>query len=418
MKGRIRVIGVGDDGCLSLTSRAINAVAEAEILAGASRHLAFFPQFQGERLKLTTPIEGYLQAIAESARQRDVCVLASGDPMFFGIGSRIKTFLDGLEHPPELEIIPSLSAMQLACARLGWASQETGLLSVHGRPLAGLVARLQQGGRFVLLTDAEHNPRRVASHLLEFGETHWRVHLCEALGGVNERVRTFGLEELAQGQAEPVQPLNLMMLERTDALRWGGYPGHCPDDAYAKRTPDRGLITKAPVRAVAVANLRVQPDSVVWDLGAGSGSIGIEAAKQAWQGQVYAVECNPQCYSTLEANRFAHRVDNLTLIKGRAPQALQQLPDPDAVFCGGSRGEMAAIFELAMARLKPGGRLVFSAVTLESLSELHQLCRGAGVDAQVLMLSAAHGQSLAHYTRYQGDNPIHLFTIEKRAEGQ
>ncbi|WP_028112461.1 bifunctional cobalt-precorrin-7 (C(5))-methyltransferase/cobalt-precorrin-6B (C(15))-methyltransferase [Ferrimonas kyonanensis] len=418
MTGRIRLIGIGDDGCLSLTSRAINAIAEAEVLAGSQRHLAFFPQFQGQKLSLTTPLEGYLEAIFAAAEEQEVCVLASGDPLLYGIGTRLHAYADALPTAPELECIPSLSSVQLACAHLGWTSQQTQLLSVHGRPLDGLVAQLQQGDQFALLTDRDNSPTVIARHLLEFDEGHWQLHLCEAMGGPAQRVREFSVAALARGDAGDTAPLNLLLLKRSEPARWGGLGLHSQDDDFLKRTPQRGLITKAPVRAVAVANLNLHADAVVWDIGAGSGSVGIEAAKQAWKGRSFAIECNPECFFQLEGNRLAHRVDHLTVIQGRAPQALTELPAPDAVFCGGSRGEMEPIVDAVMARLKPGGRFVLSAVTLESVAEIHRLCQSRQLDPRILMINCAQSQPLAHYTRYQSDNPIHLFIIEKKAKSQ
>lgn len=412
MRGQIRLVGIGDDGCLSLTSRAMNAISEAEILAGSERHLAFVPQYTGQKLAMTSPLSGFITQIVELASRQDVCVLASGDPLFFGIGPLL--LKAAKQANVDVDIVPSLSSVQLACARYGWPSQQLIMLSVHGRPLSGLVTKLQQADEFALLTDGINTPQVVATHLAKFSETHWQIHVCEALGGVDERCRTFTVAELVAGKAGNVNPLNLMLLRRGDQAPWNGKPGHVRDEEYAKRMPSQGLITKAPIRAIAIANLNLTPDSVMWDIGAASGSVAIESAKQAWRGQIFAIECNSDCFAMLAANRELHKVDNMNIIKHKAPAGLADLPAPDAVFCGGSRGQMSTIFTHVMQVLKTGGRFIVSAVTLDSVTELFSLCRQHQIEPQILMLNSSKTKPLAHYTCYQAENPIHLFIIEKR----
>lgn len=412
MRGQIRLVGIGDDGCLSLTSRAMNAIAEAQILAGSERHLAFVPQYTGQKLVMTSPISGFISQVIEHACHHDICLLASGDPLFFGIGQLLLQAAGKANI--DVDIIPSLSSVQLACAHYGWSSQHLTMLSVHGRPLDGLVVRLQQADEFALLTDGVNTPQVVGQHLHRFGEDHWQIHVCEALGGVDERCRTFTVAELVAGHASEVNPLNLMLLRRGNQSPWNGRPGHVADEHYAKRTPAQGLITKAPIRAVAIANLNLTPDSIMWDIGSASGSVAIESAKQTWRGQTFAIECNPDCFEMLAINRELHKVDNLQIIKHKAPTGLEALPAPNAVFCGGSRGQMSAIYSHVMQVLMPGGRFIVSAVTLDSVTELFNLCRQHEIEPQILMLNVSKTKPLAHYTSYQAENPIHLFIIEKR----
>jgi len=416
MRGQLRVVGIGHEGCASLTSRAINAVAEAEIVAGSERQLSFVPQFTGQRMPMTSPYSAFINQVVEAAKEQDVCLLASGDPLFFGIGNRILALAE--THDVEVEVIPSLSSVQLACARVGWSSHDMTMLSVHGRSISGLVAKLQQSDKFALLTDKLNTPQAIGQYLQQFDETGWQLQLCEALGGNEERTRAFSVAQLAEGAAGEVDPLNVLLLKRDQQPIWGGYPLHSPDTSYDKRVPSKGLITKAPVRAVAVANMQLRPDSTVWDIGAGSGSVSVEAAKLSWHGQCFAVECNPDCYPGLEGNRLQHKVDNLQIIKQKAPLGLDALPDPDAVFCGGSRGEMPTLFAQVMQRLRVGGRFIVSAVTLDSVTEIFSLCKQHQIEPQVMLLQISQSKPLAQYTLYQGENPIHLFIIEKKAEGQ
>ncbi len=413
MTGSITLVGIGDDGCISLTSRAINAVAQTELLAGATRHLDFFPQYRGERLTFVSGLNAYLAQIVEAAKDKDICVLASGDPLFFGIGKRLLRLVGEADTQIDVEVITSPSSVQLACAKALIPSDDVKVISLHGRPMTGLVARLQQGDTFALLTDNNHNPVVIARHLLSYDETRWRLVLCEHLGGSKERIREFTAQELAATSADDIESLNVLLLQRQGQAYWGGLAMHCPDSAYQVLTPLNGLITKANTRAVVVARLGLTAKSVMWDIGSASGSIAIESAKQAWNGQVYALECNPECFDVIEQNQKRHRVDNLTLVKSKAPSGLDDLPVPDAVFVGGSRGQIDPIVELVMSRLTSGGKLILSAVTLDSVSEFFDLCKSNQYHYEVVMLQSSVSQPLAHYQRYQAENPIHLFVITK-----
>lgn len=412
MKGRITLIGMGDDGCLSLTSRAINAVAQAELLAGATRHLHFFPQFSGETIKFISGLNDYLAKIVDAAKDKDICVLASGDPLFFGIGKRLLALVSELEI--DVEVITSPSSVQLACAKALLPSDDIKVISLHCRPLLGLVSRIQQADTFALLTDKNNNPVVIAQHLLHYSESQWRLVLCEHLGGTKERVREFSVGKLANWDANEIEPLNVLILQRQNQVYWGGLALHSPDDAYQTLKPLKGLITKANIRAIAIAQLGLRPNSVVWDIGSGSGSIAIEAAKQAWNGEVFAVECDLKCFDLIEHNKRYHRVDNLTLIKTKAPQGLTQLPAPDAVFVGGSRGQIKTIMTEVMDRLPVGGKLILSAVTLESVSQFYQLCTHREYQHQIILLQSSNSIPMARYQRYQAENPIHLFVITKK----
>jgi len=413
MTGSITLIGIGDDGCVSLTSRAINAIAQTELLAGATRHLDFFPQYTGERLTFVSGLNAYLAQIVEAAKDKDICVLASGDPLFFGIGKRLLKLVGEADTQIGVEVITSPSSVQLACAKALIPSDDVKVLSLHGRSMTGLVARLQQGDTFALLTDNDHNPVVIARHLLNYDETRWRLVLCEYLGGSKELVREFTAGELAATSTDDIESLNVLLLQRQGQAYWGGLAMHCPDSAYQVLAPLNGLITKANTRALVVARLGLTPCSLVWDIGSGSGSVAIEAAKQAWNGHVYALECNPPCFDVIEQNQQRHRVDNLTLVKSKAPCGLDDLPAPDAVFVGGSRGQIDPIVELVMSRLTPGGKLILSAVTLDSVSKFFDLCKTSQYHYEVVMLQSSVSQPLAHYQRYQAENPIHLFVITK-----
>lgn len=406
----VTIVGIGDDGCAGLSSRAADAVARADVLAGGERHLAFFPQFRGERIVLKDGIAAALERIAELAAERNVCVLASGDPMFFGIGGLVVKRL-GTEH---VEVIPQPSAMQLAFARAGLKWDDAAFFSLHGRSREGFLTRLKRVAKAGVFTDEENSPPRLAALMAEHGETRWKAWVCEHLGGPQERVRSFTVEELTG--AGDVGPLNVMVLVRDDPA-WRPPPAipFIHEDDFAKRMPKKGLITKREVRLLALAAMRLRPDSVVWDIGAGSGSVSIEAAMLAPAGRVYAVEVDPEGVAICLENLRAHAVDNVRVIAGRAPEALSELEPPDAVFVGGSKGAMDEIVDVALKRLKPGGRLVVTAITLENAGETYTAIRRCGLVPEVTLLQVARAEPLARYLRYEALNPIQIFAAEKLA---
>jgi precorrin-6B C5,15-methyltransferase / cobalt-precorrin-6B C5,C15-methyltransferase len=406
----ITVVGLGDDGCLSLSSRAAGAVASARLLVGGARHLDFFPQFDGERVVLKGALGEALDRVALRADEVNVCILASGDPLFFGVGALVlKRF--GPEH---VEVIPQPSSVQWAFARVGMKWDDARFLSLHGRALEGFVTRLRTLSKVACLTDPENSPPRLAAHLLEYGERGWNAWVCENLGGADERVRAFSLEALAA--CADIGPLNVLLLERVD-LGWRAPPAiaYLHEDAFAKRMPKKGLITKREARLLSLAALDLRPDSVVWDVGAGSGSVAIEAALLAPLGRVYAVEVDAEGVELCRENVRAHGVDNVRVIAGLAPDALQGLEAPDAVFIGGSKGSMDEIIELALARLKAGGRLVANAITLDNVAEAYQAFRRRGLVPEVTLLNVSRGEPLARYLRYEALNPIHIFAATRPA---
>lgn len=408
MRRAVSVVGIGDDGCVGLTSRAMSMIASAQVLVGGERHLAFFPQFRGERVVLRNGLPGALDRVAELAEDHNVCILASGDPLFFGIGSLVIKKL-GAEH---VEIVPQPSSMQVAFARVGLKWDDAAFISVHGRSLEGLLTRLRRVAKAAVLTDEESSPARIAARLIEHGETAWTASVCENLGGPDERVRWFDLAELAR--TTDIAPLNVLVLVRTDAS-WRPPPAipFSHEDAFAKRMPKKGLITKREVRVLSLAALQIRPTSIVWDIGAGSGSVSIEAAQLAAEGRVYAIEIDPEGVEICRENARTHGVDNVRVVAGRAPEALADLEAPDAVFVGGSKGSMADIIDVALDRLRPGGRLVANAITLENAHEAYQSLRRHELVPAVTLLQISRAEPLAHYLRYEALNPIQIFAVTK-----
>jgi precorrin-6B C5,15-methyltransferase / cobalt-precorrin-6B C5,C15-methyltransferase len=404
----VTLVGIGDDGCASLSARAFNAMSRAQVLAGGERHLGFFQQFKGERVVLKNAISQSLDRIATLADEHNVCVLASGDPLFFGIGSLIIKRL-GAEH---VEVLPQPTSMQWAFAKVGLKWDDAAFVSVHGRSREGFLVRLKRVSKLGVFTDEENSPPRLASLMAQHGETAWQAWLCENLAGPDERVRLFSIPQLAE--CADVRPLNVLILQRTDpAWKAPSYIPFMHEDEFAKRMPKKGLITKREVRLLSLAAMRIRPDSVIWDIGAGSGSVSIEAAMMAPEGRVYAVEVDPEGVEICHENLRHHGVDNVRVIAGRAPEALADLETPDAVFVGGSKGSMDEILNVVLDRLRDGGHVVANAITLENAGEIYATFRRRGIVPEVTLLQVSRAEPLARYLRYEALNPIQIFSASK-----
>lgn len=413
MRRPVTVVGIGADGCAGLSSRAAGAVAAADVLAGGARHLAVFPQFRGERVALGKDVAGAVERIAALAEEHAVCVLASGDPLLFGVGARLVARLGAAD----VEILPQPSAVQWAFARAGIAWDDAAILSVHGRPLAGVAARLRGARKAALLTGGDATPAAVARHLLAHGEGGLAAWICEELGGPAERIRRFeSLEAVAR--CEDVAALNVLLLARSDP-GWRPPPAvpFLPEDALAMRRPRGGLVTKREVRVLALAALAIRPDAVVWDVGAGSGSVAIEAAALAPEGRVFAIEREPESARHCRENARRHGADHVTVVEGDAPAALEGLPAPDAVFVGGGGAALPAIAAAILPRLRPGGRVVVAAVTLDTLAEARRALADAAIAPEVTSVSIARGAPLGGRVRLEPLTPVFLVAGSRAGEG-
>jgi len=399
----VYVIGMGARGREGLSLEALRRLEEAEVLIGGRRHLAHFPDHPGEKV----PVQGPLEALLDLAEKRvkagrKVAFLASGDPLFFGLGKRV------LERFPEAEVYPAPTAFQEAFARLKLPWDQARFFSFHGRPLGGALLELSLSPLSVVYTDPEHTPARIARALLTMG-VDARAHVAERLGEEGERVRSFaGLEEVAR---ETFLDPNVLVLEAKGPLppRLSFFP----DEAFERRMPKKGLITKREVRLLALGLLGLPPDGVLWDVGAGTGSVGIEAARLAPWGEVYAVEKNPESWPHIEENAQRFGAFNLVLVKGEAPKALEGLPAPHAVFVGGSGGELVEILRVSLEALRPGGRLVVAAITLENLLAAYGFLKGTGLPMEGFQVQVGRVVPLARYHRLEAQNPITLLAVRK-----
>lgn len=401
MTEAIKVIGIGDDGQQSLLPLYRTWIEECELLVGGERHLAFFPNHAGE----VRVLKGGLSALVEELRgeTRKTVILASGDPLFYGIGSLLAKKLN-------VEIYPHTSSVQLAFARMGEAWQDAVFASVHGRSIKGLAQRLDGKEKVALLTDQENTPAAIARYLLSFGMTEYDAFVGENLGSPEERTGWYSLEEMADAV---FSDLNVVILKkRRESPVW---PLGIADEEFAQRKPDKGLITKKEVRILSLAQLQLHAKSIVWDIGTCTGSVAIEAARIAREGEVYAVEKNADDLENCRQNMAKFRTD-LTVVNAKAPQGLDQFPDPDAIFIGGSGGELRELLHICCTRLRPGGRIVVNAATIETLYEATQAFAAEGFETSVTLAQLSRSKPILSMTRFEGLNPIYIITAWAKQE--
>ena len=422
-----RVIGVLDDGAASLSPTALALLRRADVVVGGSRTLALLDDDiapHAQRRDLTgqlSAVPGWIAA-AREAGQTSV-VLATGDPLCHGIASYLASRL----CIEAVEVLPNLSTVQLACARLGLAWQDARIVSVHskdagewrvgaepGHGLYALAQSLRQHDRLLVLTSPDNSPDRIARLIVAEGlGDDFQMAVAERLCTPDERVvAELSPHDAAQQTfADPNVVVLVRSQVRPQPVRMG-----LADSAYHQRQPDKGLITKQEVRAVSLARMQLRADSRVWDIGAGSGSVGLEAARLCQQGHVWAIEKNEADHAIAGQNARAFGVSNHTLVHGKAPEGLDAWPDPDAVFIGGSGGELQELIGLCLRRLRAGGWLVMNFVTLENLASATHALQAQGAVWDVLQLQAARSKPILHMHRMAAENPVWIVCAQ-RGEG-
>jgi precorrin-6B C5,15-methyltransferase / cobalt-precorrin-6B C5,C15-methyltransferase len=392
-----------------LSLRTLAWIERAEILVGSRRVLSYFADHPGDKRAFQSSMNATLLELeAFSATHRSL-VLASGDPLFYGVGKRLVHRL-GRER---LLVLPGISSVQALFARLVEPWEDVRVLSLHGRSGANWLGELRRYAKLAVYTDPQHTPAWIAEQLLDGGVTDRCLVVGEDLGSLDEKVQVLSLEE-ATGRS--FSPLNLVAIlpltpqaggseASTPAARWPLLG--LADEAFEHQA---GLITKVEVRAVVLAQLQLMADLVLWDVGAGSGSVAIEAARLAPLRQVLAVEKNPARYQDLVANVKRFHCGEIRTVPGAAPEALQGLADPDRVFIGGSGGDLPAILRVVAERLRPGGRVVHSAVTLDSLEQIRAFWSGQPVELSILELQVSRSVPIGESQRLEALNPVFIIT--------
>ncbi len=409
---KVYIVGIGSDGLAGLTARARDLLSSAELVLGSEPTLDLLRELRAERVAVGPDLSETVRVIESNLGHKRLAVVAGGDPLFYGIARYLCDRL-GKER---FEVLPHVSSMQMAFARVKESWDEAYLTNLATHPLEDVLDRIRVAETVGLFTSEEEDPPRVARELLARGLDYFRAYVCENLGGPDERVTQGELADVADME---FAPLNVMILKRKpgrpDQRR---SPGRFrrfgnPDDVFAQSRPKSGLITQAEVRAIALAQLAIGPGSVVWDVGAGSGSVAIEAAQLSDPGTVFAIEEDAADYHLILANADSFGVRNVKAIHGSAPAVFAGLPPPDAVFVGGTGKEVGRLLEAVYAALRPGGRMVVNVATLEVLSATYAALKRLAGPIEVLLVSVARGVEQLETLRFDAVNPTFLLAVGK-----
>lgn len=395
----VTLIGMGSGQPENLTLQGLAALRQADLILGARRLLAVLPAGCTENCAAAYRPDEVAELLQTSGAENAVLVY-SGDTGFYSGASSMMEKLEALGV--RARVLPGLSSIQLLAAALGRPWQGWNLVSAHGRT-CDPVAECMQGRPTFFLTGGSEDPATLCAQLTAegFGEVQGVVGQC--LGTPEEKLFRGSVKELAAGR---FNSLSVLLVEAVEGLPRRA-PG-LPDEAF-----ERGDVpmTKQEVRAAVLAKLAVRPEDILWDVGAGTGSVSVELALAAPRGRVYAVECRPEGCALIKANREKFRTRNLVLVEGLAPAALSDLPAPDAVFIGGSKGSLAAIVDAALDK-NPDARICVSAIALETLSAAVAALTAKGRTVQVSQIAVSRAKAVGGLHLMMAQNPIYLITGE------
>ncbi|WP_153557674.1 precorrin-6y C5,15-methyltransferase (decarboxylating) subunit CbiE [Roseimaritima sediminicola] len=405
---RIQIIGVGDDGQDGLTGHARQQIEQADVLLGPANLLKRISIGPEQRLEIGTDLQQLRESL-EQVGSRRAALLAVGDPLFYGIAR----YLTDTLGKDRFEVLPHVSSMQLAFARVKESWDDAYLTNLATQPLDRVVDTVRTAERVGLFTTEQLTPSVVAEALLDRRIDYFTVYVCENLGSPAETVTQGDLQDI---KGQTFAPLNVMVLvrRRGSADRPAGHGkqrlfGNA-DDRFLQSRPKRGLLTPVEVRCIALAEMSLQADSTVWDVGAGSGSLAIEAASIARRGKVYAIEMDAEDYGLMVENARTFDVPSLVPVHAQAPEAFDDLPDPDAIFVGGSGRAVPGLVRQAIKRLPPQGRIVINVSSPDNLLAVQQELDAADLVPEVRMINIARGQYQLDRTRFEALNPTFLIS--------
>lgn len=395
----LHIIGIGEDGVEGLAPATRAVLEAAEIIVGGDRHHALSDKVTAERVAWPSPFDALIEQL-ESFRGRRVVVLATGDPLWFSVGARIGRAIPA----DQITFHPQLSAFQLASARMGWSLADTETLTVHGRPVEQMIAFIQPDQRLLILTTGADTPAQIAKFLTERGFGKSRMTVLANMGGENE-LRFDGVADSWSHKVPAFNTLGVECVAAGDAALLPRVPG-LSDDMFAHD----GTMTKQEVRAATLAKLMPMRGALLWDIGAGCGSVAIEWMRAARYARAIGIEPRPDRRAMAAENALALGAPKLELIDGEAPAALHALEPPDAVFIGGGLSD--GVFDAAWDALRPLGRLVANAVTLESEVQLVTLNKRHG--GQLVKLQVNRAEPIGGLTGWRPLMPVTQWSLVKR----
>lgn len=404
----VSIIGMGM-GPQDLTARHLSIIAQADILVGGMRLLENFKDLRAQKKPIGKNIDAIINFVKEKSRHRKIVVLASGDPLFFGIGSKIAGAL-GANH---IRIYPNINSVAAAFARIKEPWNDARIISLHGRQNEDkLFEALEKENKIAVFTDPKKNPAWLAAHLIAKEFINFKMCVLEALGSDSERFDWYPLPRAAKMKfAEP----NLVVLKRSPLKSKPDKKLHlgAPDSWYNHRG---GLITKSEIRAITLSKLRLQPHHTLWDLGAGSGSVSIEAALLIKKGKILAVEKNPVRIEDIKNNKKQFNVRNLKVVQAALPKGLSRLPRPDRIFIGGGGTDLKVIITAGAKYLKPAGRMVINTVLIPNLQIAMTTLSRLKFETEVIQVQINRSRQMPWAQRFEAQNPVWIITGFRIAE--
>ena len=412
---KLVIVGIGDDGLAGLTESARRVVVESDYLLAPPAMLRLLEGVDGRRTVLEAEMSAALRQVHQALTAQRPVLVTGGDPLFYGVAR----YLCDRLGKDQFEVIPHVSSMQLAFARVKESWDDAYLTSLAGRPLESIVDRIRTAEKVGIFPSDDHPPGLVFRELLDRGIDYFKAYVCENLGSPDERVTQGEMADLVPLDFDPLNVLILIRKpnrpDRAKGLSQYRLFGN-PDYLFDQSQPKRSLITQAEVRSIALAQLDIRPTSVVWDIGAGSGSVAIEAAQLANQGMVYAVEPEPSDLALIQSNALRFGVPNVRAIAGRAPEVLGSLPQPDAIFVGGTGRQVDTVLNAAFAHLEPGGRLAVNVVTIDGLATAHRTLKSLAGEVLLWNIAVSRGIDQMDRVRFEAVNPTFLLAVVKPTE--
>jgi precorrin-6Y C5,15-methyltransferase (decarboxylating) len=402
MNQPVSVIGLGC-GPQDLTSVHIREIDQSDILVGGRRNLENFKEFQGEKVEITKDLKGLMEFIKDQMKTKKISVIASGDPLFFGIGSRLIEAL-GREN---ILIFPNISLVSAAFSRIKTSWHDVHVISLHGQDKESELLRvLGQKNKIAVYTDPEKNPAWLAKFLIDHGVNNYALWVLEQLGGALEKIGKYTLEAAARKHFN--DPNILVLIRRSDVeqpvtrLTLG-----MPDQMFAH---DKGLITKAEVRSVTLSKLRLKSEHILWDLGAGSGSVSIEASLFIKNGKIIAVEQRAERIEHIKENKKRFGVVNLDVIHATLPFDMEKLPAPDRIFIGGGGKELANIIESTGGYLKENGIMVINTVLMQNLENAVKTLKHIGLITEITQVQVSRQMDMPWGEMLKAQNPVWIIS--------
>jgi precorrin-6Y C5,15-methyltransferase (decarboxylating) len=409
------IVGLSDDGLAGLSNQARAAIETASVVIGSQQLLDLIDDSSSKGVAIGGDLTE-LTATLEQHQGKEIVLLSSGDPLFYGTAR----FLCDTFGKESFDVVPHVSSMQLAFARIKESWDEAYLTNLATQTIDKAAEKIRSAEKVGIFTSEAISPTELARYLLNRGLHYFTVYVCENLGSPDERVTKGSLQDIAD---QTFSNLNVVIL-----IRKTGVPDQAsdmttcrmfgnPDEFFLQSQPKRGLLTPSEVRAIAISEMELRSDSIIWDVGAGSGSVTIESAQVAHRGMAYGIEMDIDDYNLLVENAQRFGVGNVVPIHGEAPDAWRGLPDPDAIFVGGTGRAIGQIVELAFKRLRTGGCLVASVADLENFGELKRIAEESLLlEPQIWLLQISRTNDQLGRSRLAALNPSFLVKITKPAK--